>query len=345
MSYQEVISFGNLYKGAKQSYRNVRWKDSVIGHESNILKNTYRLRRDLLNGTYKIDPYQRFKVYEPKERDIVATRIKDRQFQRSLCSHGFYEQITRSFIKDNGACLLYRGVDYTLNRMTCHLRRYYNKYGTDGWVLKCDVRHYFQSIRHDVACQAIRKRVPDKDIADRACEVVQSFGDGCGLGLGSQISQLVALAVLDDLDHYIKEVLKIKHYIRYMDDFILIHPDKEYLKKCLEIIRQELSKLGLELHPKKTKISPLRQGVKLLKWRFIITDTGKILRKMEKTKLGRQRRKLRKIYNRERVGRYKPGTTAESLRSWKANAKRGNTWFIQLKMNTYYQRMEESNNG
>lgn len=121
MAYEQVISFDNLYKGLKESCRNIRWKDSTVGYEGNALKNTYRLRQMLLNGTYKIEHYQHFTIYEPKRRDIVATRLKDRQFQRSLCDNGFYEQITKSFITDNCACLKGRGVDYTLNRMTAHI--------------------------------------------------------------------------------------------------------------------------------------------------------------------------------------------------------------------------------
>lgn len=345
MSYEQVISFSELYKGLKKSCRNVRWKDSVVSYEANGMKNTYHLRQSLLNGTYKIDPYQHFKVHEPKERDIVATRIKDRQFQRSLCDNGFYDQITRSFITDNCACLRGRGVDYTLERLTCHLRRYNREHGSEGWVLKCDIHHYFQFIDHGIACQAIRKRVQDRQIADRACEVVNSFGGVRGIGLGSQISQLVALAVLDDLDHFIKERLRVKHYIRYMDDFVLIHHDKAYLQYCLTEIEREVNKIGLFLHPNKTKISPLRQGVKLLQWRFLIADSGKIVRKMGKSKMGRQRRKLRKVYAKERAGIYPAGCTKESLRSWLANAKRGDTWFAQLKMQHYFERMEESTDG
>ncbi len=187
----------------------------------------------------KADGHQHFTIFEPKQREIVATRIKDRQFQRSLCDNGLYEQITKSFIADNCACLQGRGVDYTLDRMTAHLRRYYNEHGTEGWVLKCDIHHYFPSIRHDIAKAAIRKRVKDAQIAERACEIVDSFGE-IGIGLGSQVSQLVALAVLDDLDHYIKERLRIKHYVRYMDDFVLIHHDKEYLQKCRAEISEQL---------------------------------------------------------------------------------------------------------
>lgn len=343
MAYEQVISFDNLYKGLKESCRNIRWKDSTVGYEGNALKNTYRLRQTLLNGTYKIDRYQHFTIYEPKRRDIVATRLKDRQFQRSLCDNGFYEQITKSFITDNCACLKGRGVDYTLNRMTAHLRRYYIAHGCDGWVLKCDIRHYFQSIRHDVAKAAICKRVTDTQIAERACEIVDSFGK-IGLGLGSQVSQLVALAVLDDLDHFIKERLRIKHYIRYMDDFILVHEDKEYLRQCKKEIEARLFALGLQFNDK-TTLYPLRQGVKLLQWRFIVTDTGAIIRKMGKKKQGTQRRKLKKLYAKELRGEYAPGTANESLVSWLANAARGDTYHERLKMINYFKNMEATYNA
>jgi len=336
MSYQEAISFNSLYKGLKKSCKNVRWKDSTVGYEHNALKNTYKLRQSLLSGKYRIDKYQHFTIYEPKKRDIVATRLKDRQFQRSLCDNGLYEQITKSFISDNCACLCGRGVDYTLNRMTAHLRRYYAQHKNNvGWVLKCDIHHYFQSINHKVAKAAIRKRVKDSDIAYRACEIVDSFEGETGIGLGSQVSQLVALAVLDDLDHYIKERLRIKHYIRYMDDFILIHPNKEYLQKCRAKIEEKLKDIGLQLN-KKTVLHPLSQGVKMLQWKFIISKTGKIIRKMNKKKKGKQRKKLKKLHAKESIGLYKKGTTRESLISWLANADRGHTYYAQQKMIKFY---------
>ncbi len=343
MSYEQAISFDNLYKGLKQSCRNIRWKDSTVGYEANALKNTYRLRHSLLNNNYKIDRYQRFTIYEPKRRDIVATRLKDRQFQRSLCNNGLYDQITRSFISDNGACQRNLGVDYTLNRLTAHLRRYNLKYGTEGWVLKCDIHHYFPSIRHDIAKAAIYKRVKDKAIADRACEIVDSFGE-IGIGLGSQVSQLVALAVLDDLDHFIKERLQIKYYLRYMDDFVLIHPDKEYLQKCLKLIDAELKAIGLQLN-KKTTLYPLRQGVKMLQWRFIISDSGAVIRKMSKKKQSKQRRKLKKIYEKELRGELAAGTAQQSLHAWLANADRGDTYYEQIKMIKFFENLEETENA
>ena len=319
----DAITFEELYKGLKLSCRNVRWKDSVTGYEANGLKNTYLLRQSLLDGTYKISGYQRFRVHEPKEREIVATRLKDRQFQRSLCDNVLYPQITRSFIRDSCACLRGRGVDDALNRLTVHLQRYYRKHGAKGWVLKCDIRHYFAETPHNVAKAAIRKRLTDQRAAFYTDQIIDSFGGDTGIGLGSQVSQLTELAVLDDIDHYIKERLHIRHYLRYMDDFILIHEDRAVLENVLKDITEKLAALGLTLNSK-TQIYPLKQGVIWLKWRFILTDTGKVVKRIGRKSVVREQRKLKRMAKLAESGRISADALKESFNSWKAHAQRGN---------------------
>ena len=331
----DALSFSELYKGLKKSCCNVRWKDSVTGYEANSLKNTYLLRQSLLNGTYKISGYQRFRVHEPKEREIVATRLKDRQFQRSLCDNVLYPQITRSFIRDNCACQRGKGVDDALNRMTVHLQRYYRKHGAQGWALKCDIRHYFAETPHEVAKAAIRKRLTDQRAAYYTDQIIDSFGGDMGIGLGSQVSQITELAVLDDLDHYIKERLRIKHYIRYMDDFILIHEDRAVLQDALNEIEKQLAALGLTLNSK-TQIHPLKQGIIWLKWRFILTDSGKVIRKICKKSVYRERRKLRKMAKLAISGHIHAEALAESFITWKAHALRGNCRKIVADMEKLY---------
>lgn len=331
----DIGSFDNLYKGLKDSCRNVRWKSSVVSYELHGLRNTHNLRLDLVNGKYKIQPYQHFTIYEPKRREITATRIRDRQFQHSMVDNYAYEQLTKSFIHDNCACLKGRGVDYCLDRMTRHLRKYHLEHGNDGYALKCDVRHFFQSIPHDIAKAAVRKRINDDFVVERICEIIDSFDGEHGIGLGSQVSQLVALAVLDDLDHYIKEKLHIKYYIRYMDDFVLIHHDKEYLKYCLSKIRKQLNGIGLELN-RKTGICKLNQGVKLLQWRFVLCESGRILRRMDKKKISKQRRKIKKLYAKEIKGEVLQGTCNQSMQSYMANARRGDTYHVRSKVAKYY---------
>lgn len=344
--YDQAISFGELYKGLQKSGRNVMWKDSVATYSANALKNTYKLRQSLLNGKYRIDPYQRFTIHEPKEREIIATRIKDRQFQRSLCDNVLYPQITRSFIRDNCACQRGKGVDDALNRMDTHLRRYYRKHGADGWVLKCDIRHYFAETRHEDAKAALRKRVTDDAAYARAAEIIDSFCGEKGIGLGSQVSQLVELAMLDDFDHWVKERLRMKHYIRYMDDFILIHADKAFLEDCLRQIAQRLAAFGLELNAK-THIHPLKQGVMFLKWRFILTDSSKVVRRMSKQSIAKERRKLKKMRAKVLEGKCTMEDARANLQSWEANAKRGNTHGIVKQMENYFDKLfgEVEQNG
>lgn len=130
--YDKAISFIPLYKGLKKSCNNVRWKDSIVGYEHNALRNTHRLSKSLKDGTYKISKYQGFTIYEPKERYILASRIPDRQFQRSLCECGLYDDITEHFIRDNVACQKGKGTDDALERMKMHLSRYYRKHGDYG---------------------------------------------------------------------------------------------------------------------------------------------------------------------------------------------------------------------
>lgn len=334
--FEAIVSFGNLYDGMKASCKNVRWKDSTVGYEYNGLKNTYLLRQSLLNGTYKIQKYQVFYIHEPKDRVIVATKIRDRQFQHSLVDEVVYKQLTNSFIADNCACLKGRGVDYCLRRMTKHLCAYYREFGCEGWVLKCDIKSYFQSIPHKEVKRIIRRKVKDHRVREELFKIVDSYEGDRGLGLGSQVNQLLALALLDSMDHYIKEKLRVAHYVRYMDDFILIHPDKEFLKQCAVEIERILNGLGLSLNKDKTVLSPLRQGFELLKWKFTIKPSGRILRRMRHSKIRKQKKKIKKLYEMEINGERKAGTCDTSMQAFIANAKRGDTYSERREIAEFY---------
>ena len=117
----KVCDFDNLYQAMLHCKNNVMWKDSVAGYVKNGLVNVHKLKESVENGTYSIDKYTEFKVYEPKERDIVSTRIKDRVFQRSLCDNYFYPMITKSFIYDNAACQEEKGNEFARKRLVRHL--------------------------------------------------------------------------------------------------------------------------------------------------------------------------------------------------------------------------------
>lgn len=118
---KEICTFRNLYDAMRLCKRGVIWKDSVAGYVVNGLVRIHRLKKSLENDKYDISPYTEFKVYEPKERDILSTKIKDRVFQRSFVDNYFYDEMTRSFIYDNGACQKGRGTERTRKRLICHM--------------------------------------------------------------------------------------------------------------------------------------------------------------------------------------------------------------------------------
>ncbi len=341
-----VCDFGNLYRALYKCKHNVMWKDSVAGYVKNGLVNCYKLKQSLEDGSYTISPYTEFKVYEPKERDIVSTRIKDRVFQRSLCDNYLYHAVSKSFIYDNCACQYDKGTNFARQRLVCHLQRHFRKYGLDGYVLKCDLSNYFGSTPHKTAIEALSHRIPDDWAMDRAAEIVKSFDQGVdptvGMGLGSQVTQLVELAVLDDLDHYIKEQLHIKGYIRYMDDFILIHPDKQYLAECRAKIETRITQLGLTLSKKKTQLFPITQPIRFLGFSFRLTSTGKVVRKILPEKIAHERRKLRKLVERAKAGYMTREEVDKCFESWKAYARKGgDTYHLIIQMEKYYQSLWE----
>ncbi len=340
---REICSFESLYKAMNKCKKNVMWKGSVAGYVKNGLTNCLKLHQSLISGRYKIDEYTIFKVHEPKERRIVSTRFKDRVFQRSLCDNYLYKAMTNGFIYDNCACQIGKGVDFAMDRLDTHLHRFYRKHGVVGYVLKCDLSNYFGSTHHSVAKSAVRKRVDDDWVFERVCDIIDSFNQDedpeVGMGLGSQVTQLIQLAILDELDHLIKEKLQIKYYIRYMDDFILIHEDKKYLEYCLEVIKCHVSGLKLQLSKKKTQLFPISHGIKFLGFHFYLTSSGKVIRKILNDNLSHERRKLKKLFNRVKEGIMTLEDVECCFQSWMAHAKRGNTYNTIEEFREYYNKL------
>ncbi|MBR6102642.1 MAG: hypothetical protein IKP95_09450 [Ruminococcus sp.] len=335
-----VCSYDSLYHALQKCKKGVMWKDSVAGFVKNGLINCLLLKEDLDSGRYKLGKYSVFEITEPKRRVIVSTRIKDRVFQRSLCDNYLTEALSKSFIYDNCACQVGKGTDFARKRLKVHLQRFYRKHGLNGYVLKCDIKSFFGSTPHDVAISAVAKRAKDQWAVSEVARIVNSFTQGedpaIGMGLGSQVTQLIELSVLDTLDHIIKERLHIQHYVRYMDDFILIHEDKHYLRCCLSVIEEEIRKLGLRLSEKKTQIFPVKQQIHFLGFSYRLTSTGKVLLKLLPCKVVRERRKLKKLVQLCRKGIMTKEHADFCFTSWKAHASKGNCYKLIQSMTQYY---------
>jgi len=341
MGYAEAITFRELYFAARECANGVRWKESVQDFLRSHLKRTLSLARDLRSDRYKISPYVRFVVTEPKKREIVSTRFRDRVFQRAMCNNGLYRDMTRSFIYDSGACQNGRGTDFSRNRLKMHLNRFRRKHGTDGWVLKLDVKNFFASIPHRIAKAAVAKRVKDPGFVRRIFEVIDSFADSPppgeeprGIALGSQISQLIALAVLDDFDHAIKERFRIRHYVRYMDDMVLIHEDREKLMECWRFAEEHFSSIGLTINPKSTLLR-LQQGFSFLNRRHFFTASGRLIVKVAHKSISRERRRLRSIHTLWMRGKLSDRDVIEHFTAWKATATKADSHGLIRAMTKY----------
>lgn len=334
-----VCSFDSLYKAMLKCRLGVMWKDSTARLVNWGPASIFKHKREHDNGTYKISPYPEFVIHEPKRRVITSTRLCDRIFQRSLCDNYLYKEITRHLVYDNCACQTGKGTDFARNRLKVHLQRYYRKHGCEGWYLKVDMKNYFGSTPHKTAKWAVRKAVRDDWSYKCVEDVIDSFGKpdapGVGIGLGSQIAQLIELIVLSDIDHAIKESFRIKHYIRYMDDLLLVSHDKELLRLCLEEIYSHINELGLTVNGKKTKICKLSHGINFLGFRFKLTESGKVVMTILKKNVKRRRRKMRNQLRLVMGEKMTVPKFMESYKSWRAHASKGSSNQLLRRMDEY----------
>lgn len=226
---ENVIGFEPLLDSMYKCKKGVIWKDSVAHYYLNGIEETLKLEKQLREGTYKARKPVCFKVTHPKERDIVSISFRDRVYQRSLNDNAIYPQMSKGFIYDNMACQKGKGTDKARNRLKAFLQKYYRKHGTDGYVLQCDISGYYPNMKHEVALETFKKKLDGWTYEKTETVLNEQYDGDTGYNPGSQMVQIAGISVLDELDHYIKEVLRIKYYIRYMDDFILIHESEEYL--------------------------------------------------------------------------------------------------------------------
>jgi hypothetical protein len=329
--YPVVVDlFPLLYDAHRQTRRGKRERREVVRFELDLGANLLRLSDQLSRGVYRPKPYTRFTIFEPKRREVFAPRYGDRVVQQALADHVLKPTLEPRLIFDNAACRVGKGTDFALDRVTGFLRACFQRHGRDAFILKYDIRRYFVSIDHDVL-KAKLWRVFTNPKQRRLLEViVDSYeaADGVGLPLGNQASQWFALYYLDSLDRLIKERLRVPWYSRYMDDGVLIHPDKAYLRRCLAQMEEHVAGLGLEFNAK-TQIFPVSAGVNYLGWHLYVTDTGKVVRRLDSAKKATLARHLGRMHEEHAAGEMSVDQLKQRLTSIGAHLERGNTWGLR----------------
>lgn len=347
----DVTDANSLYEAFRQSKKGVSWKASVQRYEMNMLRNIRDSKKTLDAGESPVLGFTEFTLHERgKVRHVKSVHIKERVVQRSLCDNAVVPLLSKGLEYDNSASQKGKGLHFTISRLDAHLHQYYRREGTnEGYILLVDFKSYYDNVRHDKVYERMERKIPDPGIKHLARQLIEPFDDGTGksLGIGSQISQITAIDYPSELDHIIKHDLKIKEFARYMDDSYLIHRSKEYLHYCLDAIKAKCDEIGIIVNIKKTQIVKLSHGFTFLKLRWLLTDTGKVVKRTSKDSITRERRKLTKFKTMLDEGRITMDVVANQYRTWRGGkediqAKHGrpkihfDNYYILRRMDAYY---------
>ena len=265
--------------------------------EMEVGNNISKLVKELANKTYKLGKYKIFRIYDPKERLIEALPYGDRVVLMCFCKNVMEPKLENRLIYDNAASRKKKGTDFAMHRLHGFMQKLYiNTHGNNFYFLKCDISKYFQSIDHNILLAKLQKCGFSEDEMWFMARVIRSRGgDVKGIPLGNQTSQWFALLYLDEIDRLIKEKLRVACYVRYMDDFVLLSENKEFLQMCRDEIENTCSqKLQLKLNAK-TQIGMVKNGIDFLGYNHKLTATGKIVRSIRASARERQKRYLKTI--------------------------------------------------
>lgn len=318
--FNQICSFQNLHLAYLKARKCKRYRAEILRFSYNLEDNLLQLQEQLLNQTYQHGGYRVFTVCDSKKRQIKAAPFRDRVVHHALCNiiEPIFDVV---FIYDSYACRKEKGTHKAIKRSERFLRSLCNKAepvrggGLEErkiYCLECDISKYFANINHKVLYSLIAKKLSDEKTLWLLKKIIKSDKEmpNKGIPIGNLTSQLFANIYLNTLDQFVKHQLRFKHYIRYMDDFLLLGDSKIELHQIKEKIQEFLQEqLKIELHPKKVNIFPIEKGIDFLGYR--IYGNYRLLRK-----------KTIKRF----IKRTKACKDEESIQSWLAYAEFANSW-------------------
>lgn len=358
----KVNSFIALYAAYKKTRCGKRDNPTAMRYRMEAVERTDDLAKRLQRREYTFGPYYPFKVYEPKERLVLAIDFEGKVVQHSLCDNVLEPCFARRFIRDNYAGQRGKGTHDGLDRLAGAMRHYFFSRKAadeaarraaglpyrpmeewdyaDGWVLKGDFSKFFYTLLHRICYEKAAKALKFLDDEELRAfsmwllwQILDSTPDP-GIPIGNQSSQLLALLYLDDFDHWLRDDLGLV-YGRYMDDFYIICSDKLLLRRILKDIEEYIRPLGLRLN-RKTQIFPLKNGIDFLGFHTYLTSTGKVVRKVRAKSIDNMKRKIRKYRGLVDAGKMTLESVIQSYASWCGHISHGNTYHLRQSMDSYF---------
>lgn len=321
--YDKYITMNNLYKMWDIIKSTCKNKKEVYKFSLNLNTNIYNIYVSLKNKTYVPDKYMTFMIFEPKPRLVMSQSIKDKIVNHFITNYYLIPYLESSLIDSNVATRKGKGSSYGNDL----LQKYFNKLLINNrtceiYCLKMDVSKYFYSINHDILMSMLGKKIKDNDVLNIIKLVISQtnndyinknisyynnkyntdipyYINDTGLSIGAMVSQFLAIFFLNEIDHYIKEKLDCKYYIRYMDDLVILDVNKEKLKRVYNIINEKLNALKLRVN-KKSNIYNCSNGFSFLGYTYK-TINNKLYVSCKKTTYNRVMKKLFYLQKHDRV--------------------------------------------
>lgn len=314
--YEKVYDFENLHQAYLEARKGKRYRHDVLAFSKNLEENLIQLQNELIWDTYSVGRYREFYVYDPKKRLIMALDFRDRVIQWAI-----YRQLNpildKQFISDSYGCRKDKGTHKAAQKLQYWLRKA-DRSPNDCYYLKLDISKYFYRVDHDVLVNILKTKIEDEKLLNLLEKIIRSekkFGlppglephecsyterpDNRGMPIGNLTSQMFANLYLNELDQFCKHVLKIKRYVRYMDDVIILDSDKAILWQYKNDIESFLNNtLKLDLN-NKTAVRPIESGVEFVGFR--IWPTHVKLKKKSAVKIKHKLKIVQRAYSKGEI--------------------------------------------
>jgi len=334
--FDDITAFENLLRAAEKAQKGKRFTPATAQFNHRLESELLQLQEELQTQTYRLGRYKEFYINDPKPRMISAAPYRDRVVHHALCN--VIEPIfERTFIYDSYACRKGKGTHAGVDRLTRFMQ-------TNDYALKCDIKKYFPSIDHEILKGLIRRKIgcartlwlidliidgsnPQEEVPDYFAgdDLFAPSQRRKGIPIGNQTSQFFANVYLNGFDHFVKEELGCRHYVRYVDDFATLGDDKGWLWEVKAAIEEYLeTRLRLRLHPKKQWVLPVTDGVDFLGYRVFPTH-----RRVRRSSGWRFARRLKRMQEQYRKGTIDLAKVRQRIASWLGHAAHADTYGLR----------------
>lgn len=333
--WSDILAWDNLCLAARRAQRGKRFRGNVLAFNYTREGELLKLRQELQTQTYQPGDYRTFRINDPKPRLISAAPYRDRVVHHALCNV-IVPLIEGSLIDDTYANRLGYGTHRALRRFVKFARSH-------RYILQCDIYKYFPSIDHEILKGIVRQHLkcpdtlwlldtvidhsnPQEPVTDYypGDDLLTPFIRRKGLPIGNLTSQFLANVYLNQFDHWCKETLKAKSYLRYVDDFALFSDDRNFLSQAKVAIAAQLTHLRLRLHPVKSQLFATQKGSNFVGFRVLPQQI-----RVRNDNLRRGRRRLRQMQRDYQRGHLTQKEIQQRLQSWEAHLSHGDTYHLR----------------